>query len=82
MTLSLWQKMNFHNGVEHGSLVGDCFGHCRSSGLSRLFLNWLRISRSFGWVVVRMRDGRRRRRRRRMRRRFIVVVMVVVHLRE
>lgn len=43
VTLSFSQKMNFQDGVEHGSLSGACFGHCRSSGLLRLFLNWLRI---------------------------------------
>lgn len=70
--------MNFHEGGPHGSLL--CFGHCKSSGLSRLFLKSLRILRSDGWVIVRIRDGERRKRKKRS-----VVVwwlsMVVVHLR-
>lgn len=79
--------MNFQDGVEHGSLSGDCVGHCRSSGLSRLFLNWLRNLRSFGWVVVRTREGRRMRRRRSgdvwwFMVFVVVVIVVVVHLRE
>lgn len=72
--------MNFQDGGPQGSLFS--FGHCRSWGFCRLFLNWVRILRSFGSVIVWTREsGRRKMRRRRVVVWFIVVV-VVVHLRE